>query len=100
MVSLFFAPAKCSATAILTNLGRPFADSKLTGSDGKLRVGDITLESVETLPPVRPKTSAIFSVNYYGGSLSVTLRYDSTVFTLDTARKLLERFTAQIQSQL
>ncbi len=100
MVSLFFAPAKCSATAILTNLGRPFADSKLTGSDGKLRVGDITLESVETLPPVRPKTSAIFSVNYYGGSLSVTLRYDSTVFTRDTARNLLERFTTQIQSQL
>jgi hypothetical protein len=98
MVSLFFAPAKCSATAILTNLGRPFADSKLMGPDGKLRIGDVTLESLETLPPVRPKTSASFSINYYGGELSVTLRYDSTVFTPETALNLLERFTAQIQT--
>ena len=88
----------CSATAVLTNLGRPFADSPLTGSDGLFRVGAITLESLETLPPVRPKTRASISVNYYGGSLSVTLRYDSTVFTRIQAAQLLGNFTARLST--
>jgi hypothetical protein len=88
----------CSATAVLTNLGRPFADSPLTGPDGLLRVGSLTLESLETMPPVRPKTSASISVNYYGGSLSVTLRYDSTVFSRQQAVELLGNFTARLSS--
>lgn len=88
----------CSATAVLTNLGRPFAHSPLTGPDGLLRVGSITLESLETLPPVRPKTRASISVNYYGGSLSVTLRYDSTVLTKKQAVELLGNFTARLSA--
>ncbi len=88
----------CSATAVLTNLGRPFADSPLTGKDGLLRVGPITLESLETMPPVRPKTRASISVNYYGGSLSVTLRYDSTVLTKNQAMELLGNFTARLSA--
>lgn len=88
----------CSSTAVLTNLGRPFAGSALAGEDGKLRVGDVTLESLETLPPVRPRTRASFSVNYYGGALSVTLRYDSTVMSRGSAEELLARYAARLRA--
>jgi hypothetical protein len=90
----------CSTTAVLTNLGRPFADSKLADQNGKVRVGDIILESLETLPPVRPRTLASFSVNYYGGALSITLKYDSTEFTKSTASGLLERFCDQLKQKV
>lgn len=86
----------CSSTAVLTNLGRPFADSRLAGPDGKIRVGSICLESLETMPPVRPKTSASFSVNYYGGALSVTLRYDSTILTGRAAKDLLSNYCQKL----
>jgi NRPS condensation-like uncharacterized protein len=89
----------CSTTAVLTNLGRPFANSKLTDQDGILRVGDITLDSLESIPPVRPRTSASFSVNYYGGALSITLKYDSTHLTKQTARRLLERYCDQLKQK-
>lgn len=87
----------CSSTAVLTNLGRPFSDSPLAGTDGKVRVGDITLESLETMPPVRPRTSVSISVNYYGKLLSVTLRYDSTVLTPSCALDILNRYCDQLK---
>ena len=86
----------CSATVVLTNLGRPFADSPLTGPDGLLRIGSLTLTSLDTMPPVRPKTRASISINYYGGSLSMTLRYDSTTITRADAASFLARFRDQV----
>jgi hypothetical protein len=67
------------------------------GNDGKLRIGNIVLERYELLPPVRPKTSASFAINYYAGKLNVTLRYDSTRLTQHSANHLLDEFSKRLE---
>jgi hypothetical protein len=99
-ILIFMRLPLCSATAVLTNLGSTLSNSPLVGEDGKLRVGNIVLERYELLPPVRPKTSASFAINYYTGKLSVTLRYDSTRLTRQTAIRLLDEFTARLENVL
>jgi hypothetical protein len=81
----------------LTNLGSTLSRSSLVGTDGKLRIGTIVLERYELLPPVRPKTSASFAINYYAGKLNVTLRYDSTRLTQHTANHLLDEFAERLE---
>ena len=95
---LFMRAPICSATAVLTNLGSYLSKSPLMQANGKLKVGDVELESYELLPPIRPKTSASFAVNYYSGNLSITLRYDSTRVSSSVARSLLESYCARLES--
>lgn len=95
---LFMRAPICSATAVLTNLGSYLSKSPLMQANGKLKVGDIELESYELLPPIRPKTSASFAVNYYSGKLSITLRYDSTTVSQTAAHSLLESYCARLDS--
>lgn len=96
-ILIFMRLPLCSATAVLTNLGSTLSRSSLVGADGKLRIGTIVLERYELLPPVRPKTSASFAINYYAGKLNVTLRYDSTRLTEHTANHLLDEFAERLE---
>jgi hypothetical protein len=96
-ILIFMRLPLCSATAVLTNLGSTLSRSRLIGNDGKLRIGNIVLERYELLPPVRPKTSASFAINYYAGKLNVTLRYDSTRLTQHSANHLLDEFSKRLE---
>ena len=87
----------CSSTAVLTNVGHVFSNSKLMGTNGKVSLGDISLESLELLAPVRPKTNAAFSINYYAGELSITMRFNSLVMTTENANQFLNQFSSRIK---
>lgn len=82
----------CMATAVLTNLGKPFQNSALLSSDGLLRSGNLILEGLDTFPPLRKDTAAAISINGYGGQLSVTLRYDSRRYLEKEALSFLSHF--------
>jgi NRPS condensation-like uncharacterized protein len=96
-IKIFMDLPYCSATAVLTNLGATLSNSSLVDESGKLTVGPIRLEGYELLPPVRPRTSASFAINYYAGQLSVSLRFDSTRLTRATAISLLERYCQRLK---
>ncbi len=96
-IKLFMDLPYCSATAVLTNLGATLSNSSLVDESGKLTVGPLRLEGYELLPPVRPRTSASFAINYYAGQLSVSLRFDSTRLTRATAISLLERYCQRLE---
>lgn len=96
-IKIFMDLPYCSATAVLTNLGATLSTSSLVDESGKLTVGTLRLEGYELLPPVRPRTSASFAINYYAGQLSVSLRFDSTRLTRDTAKSLLERYCQRLK---
>jgi hypothetical protein len=102
LLRLFMSVPRCQSTIVLTNLGRPFADSALSGEDGFVRVGRgeraMTLIGVDTMPPVRYLTRLSVSVNGYGGKLSLTGRYDSTVMTSDDATWFLTEYGRRLQS--
>lgn len=89
----------CSATAVLTNLGSSLSNSPIMTNEGCLRVGNLILKSYELLPPVRPKTTASFAINYYAGELSITIRYDSSKITRSTAELLLRDFSSHLDDR-
>jgi NRPS condensation-like uncharacterized protein len=83
---------RCMSTAVLTNLGVLFADGPLTEERGRLRIGDLSLERMDLLPPWRPLTCAAFTVWSYANRLCFTLHYDARVLAADAARELLDHF--------
>jgi hypothetical protein len=82
-------PNRCFATAVFSNLGILFYNCPLVRPDGQLVAGNLSLEAVESAPPVRPFTAAgITSLSYHGG-LTVVMNYDRYHFTPETAKEFM-----------
>jgi hypothetical protein len=98
-LALSTAGRTCFATTVLTNLGD--ASRRFTAHfprrAGRILVGDLVLENLIGIPPVRPKTHAVFSAFGYNGGLTLSVRCDPHVFHADDARRLLAQYVAQVE---
>jgi hypothetical protein len=88
---------RCLATTIVSNLGKIFAETPLQRRDGKLLAGELTVEAVDTAPPVRGGSGAASTFYTYAGQLSVTMNYDPHRFCPETAEQLFRHLIAQIE---
>jgi hypothetical protein len=88
---------RCVATCVVSNLGKIFIDTPLPRRDGKLVAGDLTVEAVDTAPPVRDGSGAALTFYTYAGQLSVSMNYDPHRFRRTTAEQLLRHIVAQIE---
>ena len=88
------------ATSVLTNLGRPFANSLLPRQDGKIVAGDIVLEAVEGVVPLRPHTCAGFALTTYADQLNIVLHYDLRVLTQNQAEDLLNTYVGFVRNAI
>lgn len=94
-------PWTCSSSAVLSNLGTPYAASTLPRNAlGQLRAGPLTLTSVELLPPIRPQTRAAIGVVSYAREMRLTLHYDSRWLSPVAARALLHSYVAALRSSM
>lgn len=99
---LLFAICRCSrrfSTMILSNLGNL---GRLLGqtlpTDGEqLQAGNLTIENVWAIPPVRPGTRASLVVCRYGGRICFSMRVDSRWLTDDDARELAGKYCARLE---
>lgn len=91
---------QCRATAVMTNLGVLGTRSPLLRPDRRLVSGDVVLESVEVVLPLRPLTHAVFAALNYGGKLNLTLSYDPRWIDATDGIQLLESFVRQLKSSL
>lgn len=91
-------PGRCYATTVLSNMGRAFAQCNLRRRGGKLLVGEMVLEGVESAPPVRSQTATGLTCLYYDGRLTVVQNYDPHHFAAADAARLLELFVAQLHT--
>ena len=83
----------CRATCVLTNLGRVLTGAPTRRDDeGRIVVGDATLERVEAATPNRPKTSLSVAGLTYAGELNLCVRHDSRLITTDQAREFARIF--------
>jgi len=90
---------KCRSTIAFSNLGRVLESLSLPRrEDGRLKVGESVLESVDATPPIRPGTLISFSILTYAGRLRFILRYDALNMTSEHANDFLQRFVKAIQS--
>ncbi len=64
------------ATVVLSNLGRVYARSALSGRGRRLACGNLVLERVTGAPPLRPLTRAAIAVVEYGDEANINLRCD------------------------
>ncbi len=92
---------RCSfATAVLSNVGRFNADPTNRDRHARWTCGDLTLEWIGGVPPVRQLTRAAVIVIDYAGRTSLCLRTDPHYFDAVSSRKLLDALAARVRQTL
>jgi hypothetical protein len=90
-LSWLMSTRRCLATAVLTNIGDPTRRFAVTfpRDRGRLVAGNLVLDRISSVAPLRPLTRAVFSVNTYANRLTLTARCDPAHFSPEHAAWLL-----------
>jgi hypothetical protein len=90
------------ATVVFSNLGDPTRrfTARFPRKEGRLVCGNLTLEAVAGIPPMRPRTRATFLVLSYNLNLTVNLRCDPQYFTAGDTQHLLSLYTERLRLHL
>jgi hypothetical protein len=82
------------ATAILSNTGDPTRQFhvEFPRENGLIRCGNLTLEDISGVPPMRPGTRATISVFTYRRVLKICMRCDPNQFSESETGELLDLF--------
>lgn len=92
-------PWATAASAVISNLGAPFASAKLpTDSQGRLVAGGLTLDWVEFLPPIRPGMSLAIGVLTYGGATAFAAHYDASQLAAQDVSAITSAFLARLSA--
>ncbi len=92
-MKMFLSLKSCLSTLVLSNIGdvRRRFGGRFPLQDGKWIAGNLVVEQLHGVAPVRPNTRAAVSIGEYAGDLSVSLRTDSMAMNAaDSARFLTE----------
>jgi hypothetical protein len=90
----------CFATAVLTNLSDPTRRfvAKFPRSTHGLVVGDLILEGMAGVAPLRPHTHAAFSIIKSAQASSICLRWDPHRYSSGEAQSLLSMYITQLHA--
>jgi len=93
---------RCFATAVLSNAGDPARrfTGRLPRSGGKVRLGELTLEKITGVPPLRSLTRASVSVSSYGRGMAVSMRCDPRHFGDAGTQDFLKLYCDQLSTLL
>ncbi|MEX0679044.1 MAG: hypothetical protein WD063_18365 [Pirellulales bacterium] len=87
------------ATAVLSNVGR-FVPDRALRRDGRWSCGDLVLDRVAGVPPIRKLTRVAVIVGEYGGETTFCLRCDPHFFDARETRALLSAFMERVRETL
>ena len=89
----------CLSTAVLSNPADPSRrfTAQLPRQSGKIVCGNLVLEEITGVPPLRPKMRAAFSVSQYDRRLTISLRCDPHTFRLKDTAALLDQYMEQLR---
>jgi hypothetical protein len=93
---------RCIATAILSNTGDPTRQfhAVFPVENGALRCGNLLLEDLSGVPPLRPGTSATISIFTYRRVLKICLRCDPNQFSEADSRVVLDAYVANLNTEI
>ena len=93
---------RCLATVILSNVGDPSRRflARFPREQGKVVCGNVRLERISGVPPLRPLSRATVSIVTYGREFAINVRCDPNVMSLEDANEFLDFFVARLQSHL
>jgi len=89
----------CMATAVLTTGHAPSRrfQRRFPTEDQQTIVGNLRLQRISAMPPLRPGTRAGFGLCLYGGHITLGLQADPLSFDRPGAQRLLETFVDEWQ---
>jgi hypothetical protein len=92
----------CMATAVMTNPGDPTRrfTHRFRREEGELVAGNVRLEKITGVPPLRHETRAAFSVVPMAGRLSLSAKCDPGLFTTEESRAVLDLFVERLRSSM
>jgi NRPS condensation-like uncharacterized protein len=87
------------STLVLANVGdvRRRFNGRFPLSKGKWLAGNVLVEQIHGVAPVRPNTRASMSIGDYAGELSISLRTDGHVLNDDHSKEFLSEFVCRLQ---
>jgi hypothetical protein len=97
MLKWFLNRKRTYATIVLSNLGRVLNVKQLPRRQRRLVCGDVLLEQVSGVPPIRPLTRASIAVIAYADDMSVSLQGDLQYFDSAEVSELLEIYVARLK---
>jgi len=86
------------ATCLISNLGNFLSRIPLPNRAGRIAAGNLLLEHLDIMPPLRQGMAAAFVAFFYAGALCVSLHYDARRLTPAQAADLLDTFIEQLRS--
>ena len=89
---------RCMASAVLSNIADPSRrfTARLPRQSGRIVAGNLVLEEITGIPPVRPGTRATFSISQYDRRLTISLRCDPHLFCMEDTASLLGLYVEQL----
>jgi hypothetical protein len=99
-LQLLLAADKCQATCVLSNLGDPWRNWSLADADGRIVAGDVSVQQVELLPPIRALTALSIGVFTLGGRMTLAFHCDDRVLGDAEASELLGRYVERLRSSM
>lgn len=98
-VRAFLSLWPCAGTLVLANVGHVIRRCRieLPLNRGRWTAGNITVERICGVPPVRPHTLAAFGVTEYAGQLHVSLRTDGTRLNAADTDIFLRQFISGLE---
>jgi hypothetical protein len=89
----------CLATALLSNAADPSRrfSARFPRREGRIVCGNLVLEEITGVPPLRRKTRASFSISQYDRRLSVSLRCDPHLFSREDTAALLGLYGKRLE---
>lgn len=93
---------KCIASAILSNVGDPTKRflAKLPREGGKVRCGNLILDDVTGVPPLRPNSHATLAIFSYMRRLTISVRCDPFRFTPSDCKEFLALYAQRLRLHL
>jgi hypothetical protein len=90
---------RCLATAVMSNVGDPTKRfiAKLPRRGGRVVAGNLILEDIIGVPPLRPKTNVTICVMTYLRKLTICMRCSPHLFHMADTRELNHGFVERIQ---
>ncbi len=88
------------STMVLANVGdvRRRFNGRFPLQKGRWVAGNVLIEQIHGVAPVRPNTRAAMSIGDYAGDLSISLRTDGQVLTAGDSSLFLEEFLQRLLS--
>jgi hypothetical protein len=96
----FARPGRCLATAVFSNLGDPQRrmNARLPRSNGRLRAGELVMQRLTGVPPLRSGTRLSCLASTCGAELTLSLALDAHFFSPAEAQSFLAGWVQQINA--